>query len=100
MDAETRRRFLAKARDQGLRLSTLVKDLLALSRIESEEGVVEHRRMDLRAPIREAIRRLDPALTGRELAVEVTLPDAPVHILGDEEANRLVNVPMRKPWYL
>jgi two-component system phosphate regulon sensor histidine kinase PhoR len=90
MDAETRSRFLGKAHDQSLRLTTLVKDLLALSRIESEETAVEHRRMDLCRPLREAIRRLDPGLQGRALTVDVSLPDEPVHVFGDEEAIRQI----------
>ena len=90
MDAEMRRRFLEKAHVQGLRLTALVQDLLALSRIESEEGAVEHRRMDLCETVRAAVRRIDPTLTGRALTLDVSLPDEPVYVFGDEEAIRQI----------
>jgi two-component system phosphate regulon sensor histidine kinase PhoR len=90
MSDETRRRFLEKARNQALRLSALVSDLLVLSRIESEEGAVERRPLDLRSPVRESARRLDPAGEGRDLLFRVSVPDDPVRVLGDEEAVRQI----------
>jgi two-component system phosphate regulon sensor histidine kinase PhoR len=46
--------------------------------------------MDLRDPIRECERRLDPTAAGRVIELSVSLPDAPVRVLGDEEAVRQI----------
>jgi len=86
MEGEVRQRFLGRARDQVLRLSALVTDLLALSQVESEARSLERRSLDLRDVLQESESRLD--LTGRmrELDVAVELPDEIVPVLGDEEA--------------
>jgi two-component system phosphate regulon sensor histidine kinase PhoR len=88
MDEETRRRFLGKARDQAARLNALVTDLLALSRLESNEQPLERARLDLRGPVEESVRALLPAAEQKRLAVETALPGEPVEVFGDESALR------------
>jgi two-component system phosphate regulon sensor histidine kinase PhoR len=90
IDAETRERFLRRVKDQVLRLSTLVSDLLVLSRVESEEEALERRPVDIRGPVRESARRFSPDATGRDMDFVTDLPDLPVVVLGDEEALRQV----------
>lgn len=90
MDEKTRRRFFDKARGQAHRLSTLVTDLLVLSRMESEEAALDRRPLDLRSPLRESVRRLDPAAAGRDVRLQTSLPSEPVVVLGDEEAVRQI----------
>jgi two-component system phosphate regulon sensor histidine kinase PhoR len=88
MDDETRRRFLGKALDQAARLGALVTDLLALSRLESEEQPLEHARLDLRRPVEESVRALLPAAEQKGLTVETALTDEAVEVLGDAGALR------------
>jgi two-component system phosphate regulon sensor histidine kinase PhoR len=88
IDAATRRRFLERIRLQTSRLSSLVADLLSLSRIESTDGGAERRRVDLRAPLMESVRALRPAAEARRLDVLVDLPSRPVVVSGEEESLR------------
>ena len=90
VDDETRLRFVTRIRDQAVRLSVLVNDLLVLSRVESEKGALEMRPLDLRQPIAEASRRLDPEVVGRRIRFRTEVPDRPVVVLGDEEGLRQV----------
>jgi two-component system phosphate regulon sensor histidine kinase PhoR len=86
MDAATRARFLEKVREQGLRMSSLVFDLLSLARLETEPGVLSRVPLDLRDPVGAAARALLP--TGRERGIEVvlSLPEDRVPVLGDQNA--------------
>jgi two-component system phosphate regulon sensor histidine kinase PhoR len=88
IDAATRRRFLERIRLQTSRLTSLVADLLSLSRIESTNGGTERRRVDLRAPLMESVRALRPAAEARRLLVELDLPALPVVVHGEEESLR------------
>jgi two-component system phosphate regulon sensor histidine kinase PhoR len=88
IDAATRRRFLDRIRLQTSRLSSLVADLLSLSRIESTNGDAERRHVDLRAPLMESVRALRPAAEARRLALELDLPSRPVVVSGEEESLR------------
>ncbi|HVS62248.1 MAG TPA: ATP-binding protein [Thermoanaerobaculia bacterium] len=88
VDAETRNRFLMRINSQTSRLSTLVSDLLSLSRIEAGDDALERRLLDLRAPLMESLRALRPAAEARRIRLEVGHPDAPVVVLGEEEAIR------------
>jgi two-component system phosphate regulon sensor histidine kinase PhoR len=90
MEAETRRRFLARVHEHSSRLGNLVHDLLALARIEAAEGALERALLDLREPVRDSAARLTPAADAKGLTLEVHLPAEPVEIEGDEEALREV----------
>jgi two-component system phosphate regulon sensor histidine kinase PhoR len=87
-DEDVKRRFLERARDQALRISTLVNDLLVLSRVESEQQALEQVPLDLREVVRSSARRVSPDIRGRDLHFETVLPDEPVNLTGDEEALR------------
>jgi two-component system phosphate regulon sensor histidine kinase PhoR len=88
MGDETRRRFLGKARDQAARLSALITDLLALSRLESDQQPLDREALDLCRPVQESVRALLPAAEQKRLVVETALPGEPVMVLGDESALR------------
>ncbi len=88
LDDETRLRFLTRIKDQTLRLSAIVTDLLTLSRVESEGATLERREIDLRDPLLDCARRFSSFAPERGLAFSATLPPAAVAILGDEEALR------------
>jgi two-component system phosphate regulon sensor histidine kinase PhoR len=90
IDMDTRSRFLARVNDQTLRLSTLVSDLLVLSRVEAEAGGIERRPVRLRQMLGECANRLTAGRLGDSLAFEQEMPDEPVIVLGDEEGLRQV----------
>jgi hypothetical protein len=77
-------------KDQAVRLSTLVTDLLVLSRVESEEGALERRALDLRDPLADSASRLAADATGKSVEFAFEPPGEPVRIVGDEEALRQV----------
>ncbi len=81
------RRFLEKVLRQAERMSSLVADLLSLARLESGREL-ECAPIDLRGPIQASVRALQPALEARRVELEVALPEAPVVVLGEEEALR------------
>lgn len=90
MPDDTRQRFLEKVRDQALRLSSLVTDLLSLARIEANEGRVERRPVDVRAILRESLARLSETAARKELALAAELPDEACVVSGDEESLRQI----------
>ena len=91
MDQETRSRFLEKIQNQSFRLSTLVADLLALSRVEAQdEQELELRRMDLRIVVMDSVRRAMVAAEEKDIQLHSQLPEDEVNVDGDEEALRQV----------
>ncbi|MGE0144726.1 MAG: sensor histidine kinase [Planctomycetota bacterium] len=88
METEVRDRFLGRVREQSIRLSTLVTDLLTLSRVESGDPV--RTAIDFRMPVREAAAQLSAAAEQRSIQIEVSVPDEPVTLLGDLDSLRLV----------
>jgi len=91
MDQETRSRFLGKIQNQSLRLSTLVADLLALSRVEArDEQELELRRMDLRIVVMDSVRRAMVAAEEKNIQLHSQLPEDEVNVEGEEEALRQV----------
>jgi two-component system phosphate regulon sensor histidine kinase PhoR len=90
MDQEIRDRFLGRISEQPQRLSTLVTDLLALSRLESEGAPLERSLVDLRDVVATAARGLLSSAEELGVVVEVESPDSPLYIRGDEEILRQV----------
>lgn len=90
MDRDTHRGFLAKVRDQAERLSRLVGDLLALSRVESGGPALDRETLDLRDPVRDSVRALEPAAAAKGLGFEAVIPTEPLAVRGDREALRQV----------
>jgi two-component system phosphate regulon sensor histidine kinase PhoR len=90
IDPETRAHFLSRTNEQTLRLTTLVSDLLVLSRVESEDDAIERRPVDLRRTLSECAHRHMPGTGGRNLSLEAVLPESPVMVFGDEESLRQV----------
>lgn len=84
MDSAVRRRFLARVQDQCARLSSLVVDLLALSRLESG-GAPEHFPLDLAALVRECAKEHQQDADAAGLALEIRTGAQPVMVEGDAE---------------
>ena len=78
--------FLARIRNQSMRLSSLVADLLTLSRLESSPGGPELRPIDLRESFKGAVQALLPTGEDRGITVHTEVPNNPVQVLGDPEA--------------
>jgi two-component system phosphate regulon sensor histidine kinase PhoR len=88
MDPETHDRFLEKVRTQSSRLTTLVADLLTISRLESDDATKDFHPLDMREPLSESLRYLKPVAESKRLTLTHSMPDAPVGIVGDAEALR------------
>lgn len=90
MPAATRERFLQKAKDQSMRLSLLVTDLLTLARLESAGGVLEVEPLDVRSSIETSIQNLRASAEARGIELRGDVPSLPVRINGDAEVLELV----------
>ena len=88
MDPATHDRFLEKVRDQSSRLTTLVSDLLTISRLESDDATKAFHPLDLREPLSESLRTLRTVAEAKRLKLIHLMPDEPVGIVGDTEALR------------
>ena len=86
MESPRRERFLGKIRDQSMRLSSIVTDLLTLSRLESEGGELKRAPFDLRDAVLASTRALASTSEERGIMVEAEVPDGPIEVVGDEEA--------------
>jgi two-component system phosphate regulon sensor histidine kinase PhoR len=86
MEPDIRRRFLEKVNTQSGRLTALVTDLLALSRLESEEEQLKRRHLDLRRPIADSYERNQSDFEAAGLTADLEMASAPVPVLADAEA--------------
>jgi two-component system phosphate regulon sensor histidine kinase PhoR len=84
-DPAGRERFIEEMRQQAMRMSRLVGDLLSLSRIELDE----HRRPDTTVDLGELVRRVVEFMRLRAradgVAIEVDVPAEAMTVIGDEE---------------
>lgn len=87
MPPETRHRFLERTAEQTRRLSDLVTDLLALSRLEGETEQVAREPVDLSAVAHSALSVHRPAAEARNLTLEGEVMEG-VTVTGDAEALR------------
>ncbi len=88
MDLESREDFLSSAMNQAIRLSSLVKDLLSLSRLESEREALVFRPLDLAETARTVWETFLPLMEKKGLQGEIRLPREGIPVRGDEEALR------------
>jgi two-component system, OmpR family, phosphate regulon sensor histidine kinase PhoR len=86
MSAENHRQFLAKTMNQTLRLSTIVSDLLALSRLESVGLDLIRVPLGLREVVTASMQVLLPVSEDKNIIIDSQIPDDPVEVLGDREA--------------
>lgn len=84
-DEVARARFLGIMRSQSERMSSLIDDLLSLSRIELRQHVKPTTEVNLNLLLREVAESLEPKLAAAELALDLNLPDEPVTIIGDRQ---------------
>ncbi len=86
MDPATRRRFLEKTQSQTSRLTSLVKDLLALSRVESQATTLERARVNLAEPAQASVQSLQDSAIAGGLELETEWATPPLFVKGDAEA--------------
>lgn len=86
LGAPTRDRFLGKIKDQCMRLSSIVTDLLTLSRLEADTDEPEGLPFDLREVAIASAKPFTQTGEDRGIHLETQVPDAPLEIAGDEEA--------------
>jgi len=84
-DPVARERFLKIMHDQTARMSRLVNDLLSLSRIEMKAHVRPAGETDLGAIIQHLEDALEPLARDLGVAIETTLPEEPVPVIGDRD---------------
>jgi two-component system phosphate regulon sensor histidine kinase PhoR len=85
-DQENNVRFLQKIDTHVERLTNLVRDLLSLARIESQEGPLKLRPVDCHSIVREAVARHEVAIKQHGLRCTAELDGKPTVVLGDHEA--------------
>lgn len=83
-----RHRFLNKIQNQSTRASSVVAELLTLSRLESQGNLPEASSVDLCEIIRSHFQILLQAAEEKGINVELDLPKTAVTVFGDEEALR------------
>ena len=83
---DNRKNFMERAKEQTKRLTSLVDDILALARLESESFVMEKSRVNINRIILDAVKSLSPVSEEREIEIATELPDTSVEINGDENA--------------
>jgi len=86
MEEDTRRRFLAKMKNQADYLSAQVSDLLSLSRLEGPRGQLDRAPLDLVALAREVAAVRAPAAESRGLHFAIELPAGSLSLDGDRRA--------------
>jgi two-component system phosphate regulon sensor histidine kinase PhoR len=84
-DAEARERFLGIMRQQAVRMSKLIDDLLSLSRIEMRQHVRPTTTVDLSLLLREAADGLLGRAAEESVTIEVETPEGPANVAGDRE---------------
>jgi two-component system, OmpR family, phosphate regulon sensor histidine kinase PhoR len=84
MDPAVRQRFLGRVFEQTLRLSALVVDLLALSRLESEREL-DLEEIELGALVTGCGREQQVNAERAGIELQLELPGEPVVLLGDQE---------------
>ena len=81
---EMRTRFLERIRHQSQRLSALVQDLIALSRLESRDREEDREAVDVSRVAADAFHSLAPAAEAKRLDYRIETPDEEVRILASE----------------
>ena len=85
LSSEMQNEFLNRVQNQSLRLSSIINDLLTLSRIESNNDQIQHAPFDMRDCVRSAEALLSPLGKKKNVSMEFNLPDQIVNILGNKQ---------------
>ena len=80
--------YLERVRDQAHRLSALVNDLLALSRLDAPGTAFAREALDLAEPVRDAFDALFAQALARDITLTAVWPRHPVLVQADREGVR------------
>ena len=86
LPSSTRERFLRKIRDQTIRLSSIVTDLLTLSRLESGDSETKQVPCDLRDVVLASVESFVSTAEEQGIAVETEVPETSMEVRADEAA--------------
>ncbi len=84
-DPAATERFLGIMQTEASRMERLVKDLLSLSRVESEERMRPTDRVDVTRCLQAVVHALENAARDSDVRLALTVPDRPVHVPGDAD---------------
>ena len=82
----TRDDFIQKAHAQSLRLSTLVTDLMTISRLESDQQQTSSSVFDIVELVRLSLLQSEPARNEKQLELNSALSEKPLLLLGDRQS--------------
>lgn len=82
-DARARDRFLGIMQTEASRMNRLVRDLLSLSRVESEERIRPGQQLDLLGTVQSTVKALEPIAEDKGISVNLTAPNGEVMVNGD-----------------
>ena len=85
LPAEQRAEFLAIVVSESERLTRLVNEILDLAKIEAGRMEWRIERLDLREPLETAIAAVRQLFAGGDVALDTSLPAAPVYVEGDRD---------------
>jgi len=92
MQPEMRQRFTEKINAQSKRLSSLVSDLMTISRLESDESEQTFQIIDFKSLVKRSINTTKNACQEKHLRLSITLCDEELQVEADEQAlNQLVD---------
>jgi two-component system phosphate regulon sensor histidine kinase PhoR len=84
-DARARDRFLEIMEAEASRMNRLVRDLLSLSRVESEERIRPGQQLDLLGTVQSTVKALEPIAEDKGISVNLTAPNGEVMVDGDSD---------------
>ena len=85
IDRAIQQRFMRKIHGQSIRLSALVSDLLALSRLESNDEAY-NTLVDLQQVVQRVCANLQAVAQTQQVTLELQTKDGPMMLLGDDNA--------------
>ena len=85
IERQTQQRFIRKIHGQSIRLSDLVSELLALSRLESNDAAF-NTQVDLQQIVQRVCDNLQAVAQGHQVILDLDTEGQPIILLGDENA--------------
>jgi two-component system phosphate regulon sensor histidine kinase PhoR len=85
IERQTQQRFIRKIHGQSIRLSDLVSELLALSRLESNDAAF-NTQVDLQLIVQRVCDNLQAVAQGHQVILDLDTKGQPIMLLGDENA--------------
>ena len=84
---EKARHYMQIVSDETKRLSRLVRSMLDISQLQSEAGIPEEKRnrFDLEETTGQILIAFEPKITGKQLEVEVEMPEHPVFTMANQD---------------